>query len=68
MINNPVPCKNCIDRTVSCHSTCKRYINYRNELDSFNDMRRKEKKLNEDFYHGMKVYDKRYRFSLQKKV
>ena len=26
------PCLNCPDRTVECHSTCKEYIKYKEEL------------------------------------
>lgn len=27
------PCKNCKDRFVSCHSTCNKYIEWKNSVD-----------------------------------
>lgn len=31
------PCLNCEERYVGCHSKCKKYQQYRKELDEFND-------------------------------
>lgn len=36
-----VPCKDCPDRVVSCHSTCIKYLEYREQRDADNEARRK---------------------------
>ena len=44
------PCKGCTvetGRSPTCHSTCKRYIEWRQELDKFNATLRKQKELEE---------------------
>lgn len=35
------PCKDCPDRVVSCHSTCTKYLEYREQRDADNEARRK---------------------------
>jgi hypothetical protein len=41
-INNiEVPCKkDCTDRKVGCHSTCDKYLKYREETTAYNNRRR----------------------------
>lgn len=39
------PCLNCKDRSVGCHSTCDKYINFRKELDNHNEKIHNEKEL-----------------------
>ena len=29
------PCKDCPDRYIGCHSSCNKYISYKNELEDF---------------------------------
>lgn len=42
------PCKYCRDdRHIGCHSTCKKYTDWRAELDHFNDIKYKYQKENE---------------------
>ena len=37
------PCKNCAERSVRCHETCKRYLTYRKKQDEYNKAVRNEK-------------------------
>lgn len=39
------PCKGCKDRILGCHSTCKKYLSYRKELNNYNAMVKNEKLL-----------------------
>ena len=39
------PCKECKDRILGCHSTCKKYLSYRKELNNYNAMVKNEKLL-----------------------
>ena len=41
----PLPCLNCCDRHIGCHSECEKYLAYRDEL-------RTEKKAITDRYKG----------------
>lgn len=45
------PCKNCLTRSLNCHSKCEHYIGYRKEQDQFNEEQRtgKEKQLSAYF-------------------
>lgn len=44
------PCYNCINRSSTCHSTCKTYLEYRNNKNIENDKINKNKYLNNSFY------------------
>jgi hypothetical protein len=46
MIKKPLPCKvkNCKERTPACQDTCKDFIDWRRELDEYNEMIREAKK------------------------
>ena len=35
-----VPCKDCPNRQVGCHSTCEKYIEYKKESDRLREERR----------------------------
>ena len=37
------PCKNCEMRSIGCHSVCKYYKTYRENLDNFNSKIKEEK-------------------------
>ena len=37
------PCRECEKRTIKCHSSCDLYIEYRSQLDDFNERMRKQK-------------------------
>lgn len=45
--NAKVPCKNCTERVVGCHSTCKRYKEYRAICDNNIDKRMKNVEIKE---------------------
>ena len=38
--NKDVPCYECGDRHESCHSTCARYLAYREKVDKENELKR----------------------------
>ena len=40
-------------RTISCHSTCDKYIAYRKELDEFNADMLKQKQVKNDIMSGI---------------
>jgi hypothetical protein len=40
-----VPCKNCPDRKLHCHTTCKKYIDYKKEIEASNARERLEKAI-----------------------
>lgn len=47
------PCRGCSDRTIGCHSTCKRYFEYRKRVDEIREAerrRRREEELNGGHY------------------
>lgn len=37
------PCKGCEDREIGCHAWCKKYQEYRQEMDAYNLLVRKNK-------------------------
>lgn len=41
------PCKGCQDRHVGCHSTCLKYIDWKQERQVLLDKKRAESKVNE---------------------
>lgn len=45
------PCKGCEDRYVGCHSKCRKYIDYKTNLDMINKSKRM---ANEIVYVGFK--------------
>lgn len=44
-----VPCLNCPDRCVGCHSACAKYKDFRATCDAANETRRREFAVNEAF-------------------
>lgn len=45
------PCKNCQDRFVGCHSTCVKYIDYKQAASvRFKEVQAKKKELNRGEY------------------
>ena len=58
-----VPCKDCSDRFVSCHSSCDKYRSWKQDLDSIREKVLKEKMTNmmaEEFRQDsmLKMYKK----------
>lgn len=54
-MRKPSPCKFCTTkRTVTCHSTCKEYIEWKADLDSDNLIERNEKSK-EKVYQDYKI-------------
>lgn len=49
------PCRDCPDRAVLCHSTCEKYIAYRNKQDDYNELVREGR----DFENMKYVCDRR---------
>lgn len=49
------PCLNCPDRKEGCHSKCKKYIQFRKELDIINETEQKRKQTNQVFYSRRKT-------------
>lgn len=39
------PCKNCKDRHFKCHSDCKKYLNFKHVLNTYNKKVKEEKRL-----------------------
>ena len=39
------PCKNCTDREIGCHSSCMKYIHYREDIDKEREAKLKERLL-----------------------
>lgn len=48
------PCLNCEDRILGCHSTCEKYIAYKNEITRRRNL--KIKRLKDEEYFIMKNY------------
>ena len=40
--NNGAPCKGCTDRVLGCHSTCKKYIDFKLNNEELNRKIRKQ--------------------------
>lgn len=38
-------CKDCKERYVGCHSHCEKYLEFRKQLDEYNQKEKEEKKL-----------------------
>ena len=41
-----VPCKDCPERQLGCHSSCSKYLRYRKEVDKENKIRREKEQMN----------------------
>lgn len=39
------PCKDCKDRHFKCHSDCKKYLNFKRVLNTYNKKLKEEKRL-----------------------
>lgn len=57
---NTAPCKDCNDRTQTCHSTCEAYLEYRSARDKMLEDRERERigaavadEANWKFYHRL---------------
>ena len=46
------PCKDCDGRTLTCHSVCTKYKEWKSEREQFNDARRLERDA--ESYHSAK--------------
>lgn len=44
------PCKDCEDRTLGCHSTCKDYIEFKNARLNISKKRLEQQSIENDFY------------------
>ena len=49
MVKPGPPCMGCNDRYQSCHSVCKSYLEYRKNLDTFNNNIRSVKRKENSF-------------------
>lgn len=55
------PCKGCEERHYLCHSTCEKYLTWKQEHEEIMALIRKEKKLNDDIYHSSRYANGRKR-------
>ena len=47
-----ISCKNCNDRTPTCHSNCEKYLQWKKDFEEYKKMRNsKERKHKDYFYH-----------------
>lgn len=61
-----VPCLNCPDRCVGCHSTCAKYKDFRATCDAANEARRREYPANEAWaVRGDKIRKDAHRYGLK---
>ena len=49
MNNSKCPCYGCNDRSITCHSECEKYIDWKTEHDAERERIRQERELNRDF-------------------
>lgn len=49
------PCKDCLDRTVECHSTCIPYKNYKEEKEVEKKLIRQKRYIESYFYSNNRV-------------
>lgn len=49
------PCKDCLDRTVKCHSTCVHYKNYKKEKEAEKKQMQAKKYIESYFYSNNRV-------------
>ena len=57
-MRNDVPCKDCYDRKVGCHSTCEKYNEFHKQCEI---MRIKQNEINENTYRRPKDFQKKAR-------
>lgn len=61
-VNVKSGCYGCTDRTIGCHSSCEKYLKYREEIQKYNEAKRlidstytihkyKGKRKTQRFYH-----------------
>ena len=55
------PCLNCKDRTPTCHSSCELYLDFKTNLDTFNQHRAKQKAFEDDYCLYKKEVLKKFR-------
>ena len=57
------PCKDCTDRKLLCHGSCKKYQEWKKEIDEQNTIRQKEKEKIENSYsvHAVKAMNQKIR-------
>lgn len=53
-------CKNCDDRTYDCHHKCKKYANFREEVELIKTSRKKESEI-VGYTHSAKIRMKKSR-------
>lgn len=53
------PCKDCLERSATCHSTCEKYIDYRKQKDDEMMRRRAQCELDNYFRNQQKERAKR---------
>ena len=49
-----VPCKDCVERSLGCHSQCSSYREYRSNLNRINAMRRQQEELEWTLYDTLR--------------
>jgi hypothetical protein len=50
------PCKDCERRTITCHSTCKEYLEYAEYRKRINEKERKEKQFEQSVIERRKKW------------
>ncbi len=48
-INTKVPCFNCSNRSMTCHSTCEQYLLYKREREEFNATVSKKRNIEKEY-------------------
>ena len=51
-MNSP-PCKDCLNREIGCHSQCKKYIKFKNDLKKDKAKEKAEKKMESFILEGI---------------
>ena len=52
---NIAPCKDCKDRHVGCHGKCKKYLEYKKELQKAKHREKIDKKIEDDIWYGINM-------------
>ena len=52
---NKVPCKDCKDREIGCHSKCKKYLTFKKDLKKAKAKEKFEKKIEDDIWDGINM-------------
>ena len=50
---NSSPCKDCLNREIGCHSKCKKYIKFKNDLKKDKAKEKAEKKMESFILEGI---------------